>query len=717
MGIQAVAVSGKMWYQKLLQCLFICSHVSFVALQDGKAVEFPTLPNYYTATLMYNVANKERFNIRTCRLTGNCSPRSDLPPEHALGKSFSIVETMDDRTKSAFLIIESEFAMENGTQEMIREKIVWNAQISGVKNVIQHSTFAGRDSCLADNTTESSVLDWLFGFNPNCTTETDPEDCPMPSVGSMLHAVGDYAWDSCQTIRGVKTNLFTTNWHIDAWNADLAVKYYWSDQLTWQSTAGTGNPAPIRCELEGSAVDPVGQETIFIQETIDFMDFLEVEPDPWFFQPPRDMFCEGRAAENSLPAVPNYYQYGSELVFHHKSPETGIIHKIISPRQNWYDHDMQLARVDYKPIDFGRHGNVFAGRRGVQTDIQDFMGGVAYQIDKSVGNCTVVPLKDDNAGDLEIVGGRIQMSDPMHMFHMDQKFAYNGEYFDRGIKMGHFVASKPAYEGSDFIWNTLVALSAPQYLIQDDGTGERMVPAKITTYPKMKYNDIHQWVTTNIYGFSKSKEQFQSYDITPCFEEDHKMNLLVKMSWRMDMDLMAIKEFQRFARAKIAVIGNITPLRVQQIEVIVEPGASSYDLIFTIVDGVELIDIGVELPEQVTRPLKDVKQSLEAAVDARTFVISVPENNGGSQGSVNSTASKLIGIDARPGAHSKPDPHVSYVKGYTSGDMAGLAFGMIFGGFLLAGSIYFFALRNNVRAGIPVMRGFDNPLQGLTNLV
>ena len=52
-----------------------------------------------------------------------------------------------------------------------------------------------------------------------------------------------------------------------------------------------------------------------------------------------------------------------------------------------------------------------------------------------------------------------------------------------------------------------------------------------------------------------------------------------------------------------------------------------------------------------------------------------------------------------------------------SGDMAGLAFGMIFGGMLLAGVIYFFALRNNVRAGIPVMRGFDNPLTGLTNLV
>ena len=43
---------------------------------------------------------------------------------------------------------------------------------------------------------------------------------------------------------------------------------------------------------------------------------------------------------------------------------------------------MRLARVDYKPIDFEHHGNVFAGRQGVQTDIQDFMAGVSYQIDK-----------------------------------------------------------------------------------------------------------------------------------------------------------------------------------------------------------------------------------------------------------------------------------------------------------------------------------------------
>jgi len=531
----------------------------------------------------------------------------------------------------------------------------------------------------------------------------------------MLHAVGNYTWDSCPTIRGIKTNKFVSNWHIDAWGADLTVSYYWSDK-SWQSTSGTGNPAPIRCELEGSAVDPFNNETVFISETIDFMEFLEVELDPWFFQPPRDMFCEGRETIDKLPAIPDHYQYGSELIFHYKNKETGRVRKIISPRNNWYDHGMRLARVDYKPIEFDHHhGSAYNGNKGIQTDIQDFAAGVSYQINKDFGNCSIIPLKDDMAGDLEVIDGRIQMSDPMHMFHMDQDFAYNGEYFDRSIMMGHFITSKRVNEESNFYWDTLVTLTASQYLVQDDDAGgERTVPAKVSRYPRMSYNDKTQWVTTNIFGFSRSNEQFQSYDITSCFEETHKMNLLIKMTWRMDMDLKAIKVFQRLARAEVAIVAKVTPLRVQHIEVIANPGEDTYDLIFTLVDGP---NIDVELPDEAKRPIDEAKQLIQQAVDAGTFVIYIPLNDDG-QGSVNSTATKLIEIDARPGSGGgKRSPHVTYVKGYTSGDMAGLAFGMIFGGILLAGTIYFFALRNNVRAGIPVMRGFDNPLQGLTNLV
>ena len=44
---------------------------------------------------------------------------------------------------------------------------------------------------------------------------------------------------------------------------------------------------------------------------------------------------------------------------------------------------MMLARVDYKPINFKHHGGVFNGNKGVQTDIQDFMAGISYQINKA----------------------------------------------------------------------------------------------------------------------------------------------------------------------------------------------------------------------------------------------------------------------------------------------------------------------------------------------
>ena len=83
---------------------------------------------------------------------------------------------------------------------------------------------------------------------------------------------------------------------------------------------------------------------------------------------------------------------------------------------------------------------------------------------------------------------------------------------------------------------------------------------------------------------------------------------------------------------------------------------------------------------------------------------------------VTSTAVRMITLADRKGQPGQHGPHVSYDKGYTSGDMAGLAFGMIFGGMLIAGAVYMLALRNKVRAGIPVMRGFDNPLQGLSNV-
>ena len=113
----------------------------------------------------------------------------------------------------------------------------------------------------------------------------------------------------------------------------------------------------------------------------------------------------------------------------------------------------------------------------------------------------------------------------------------------------------------------MASLTASQYMIQQDGMGERLIPAQIQIYPDKGYNDPGQRRIYNIYKFSKQRGEFQDYNIIPCFEETHLLHLLIKMGWEMDMDLAAIAELQRYARHSVRTTAKITALRVQNIEV------------------------------------------------------------------------------------------------------------------------------------------------------
>lgn len=199
-----------------------------------------------------------------------------------------------------------------------------------------------------DNTTQDSVLDWLLGFDPSCV-DTDTTHCPPPNIGTMLHTAGDYTWTDCPVYRGVATNLFETTMHIDAWNADVSLKYYWSDPSKWAGTSGSGISVPIACIMTGSAMDK-DNKTVPIDDVIDFMTFFDVrpkiilhntyytrpaqtEPGVEEFAPVSDLVCRGREVHDMLPELPTYYEYGSELIFTHTHEDHG--HKIVSPRNNW----------------------------------------------------------------------------------------------------------------------------------------------------------------------------------------------------------------------------------------------------------------------------------------------------------------------------------------------------------------------------------------------
>jgi len=313
----------------------------------------------------------------------------------------------------------------------------------------------------------------------------------------------------------------------------------------------------------------------------------------------------------------------------------------------------------------------------------------------------------------------MHMADPMHMFHMDQKFAFNGVYMDRGMLMDSYVASYPMSPDNPEAGNftTVVWLANSMYTIEDgNSTNDRLLPVKILRYPQLYYNDPKLRVVYNIYHFRKTEPSMQAFDITSCFEEYHKKHLTISMAWDPAMDLHgAIYQFNTRARNAIRKAAQITPIRIQNLEVQIFESSQTFNLTFTIVDYPPGMDEGLNVPINALRNISEAKNNLQTVIDKGEFVIKVNINDG-QGGKLDSTAlpGGMSELDSR--GNGLPDgTNVTYKAGYTSGDMAGLAFGMILGGLLLAGVIYFFAMRNSVRAGIPVIRGFDNPLSGLYN--
>merc|ERR1719341_815101 len=391
-------------------------------------------------------------------------------PVHDLGRSIGFTEIFDGHREASTIFTLMEVQDSDADQNVFTERFIWNQGISGAKNFIEYLDFEGRLTCTVDKVTEDSILDFLFGFDPSCV-ETDDHDCGTPNIGSILHAIGNWTWTSCPEFRGIATNLYETDWHVDEWNADLHVKYYWSDRELWSGTSGSGISVPVATEITGLAVDDNGV-TVPVDETILYISFENVEPAQEDFEPIRDIVCDGRDMKDMLPSIPNYYEYGSELIFHYKHDEGSEEHwhHIVSPRNNWFDQEMQVARLDYKPLvlDHDNNGDPYDSMMAVQTDIQDFEGTIAYQIDTNFGNCSIVPISKDLAGDLNVADGRIQSPDPMHVFFMDQKFAFNGIHEERGIEMDYFTTEIQSSTDEDFYWDMVVGLTASQYLVKEE---------------------------------------------------------------------------------------------------------------------------------------------------------------------------------------------------------------------------------------------------------
>jgi len=608
---------------------------------------------------------------------------------------------------------------EQGNTVYLRDKIIWNSVMDGVRtfiNIIDNNYPKKEMYCLVDDFYTETSLDWIFGIDPGCA-EGNNTDCRSPTVAGMLHAAGCWNMTGKAQVRGVDVIQYQTFQHSDDPATDISLTYYWTDVDKWTSSGGQGESVPIRAEMHGLTMNDKGEE-VPIDVEIDYQSFFVEEPAQSEFYPIQDMFCQGRGMTRDIPHnFPEAYKFGSELVLVRQ--HDGYTHKLISARNEWYDYTFNLSRVDYKPLPYNVSQDPIAVEEDIVTEIMDFIVGLKFRINQAYGNCSIEKLDVDPANPEDVVideNGHVTMMSPVQFFHLDQKYAANGQFYDRGIKMDAFATTfMTDKDDPEKNKTVIVYIGNSQYLNVDQGKGEYMLPMKVIQYPSDSYNSKWDWTTYNIHHFTKTEDGFQDFDISPCFSDHEKLWLSITFPLISEIDFEnSQRDFIKSTNLILSQHGKVAPIRIQQVQSQVMPDAGTFDLIFLVVGPPPFEPGAVDLPIEYMTPLDDVQSSLQATVDNGNLVlyffnIDVFHNT-------TAVKNSLRVLDPSKFA-PPPGTSVSYTAGYTSGAMAGLAFGMIFLGMLVAAGIYVVFLRNNVRAGLPVMRGIDNPMAGLKNLV
>jgi len=346
---------------------------------------------------------------------------------------------------------------------------------------------------------------------------------------------------------------------------------------------------------------------------------------------------------------------------------------VIISRNVWLDYSRMITRTDYKPIDFTAT-DPFDGNTGNVQQIDDFLTGLSYTISHDFGNCSVDYLTNDQSGTVVDEHGRPHIKNPFFMMNFN-KFAFNGEYHERGIEIDSFMRnSRPLGSHDDFDNQTTVFfLSSSNWEIEDgEELPERLIPTKVITYPTEKYNDPFLNVKMNVFHFSKATPDFSLYDISACFEDNQMMHLMVRMGWHPDMDIENTRKlFNDEVRNAVTMWGKVTHIRVVNIEFDIDFANSAVFVLWTVLDYPRDIDMELgDIPDAI-RPLKEIKDNLKTAVDKGWFTVKV-EINDGKGGTVTSQAE--AGSLRELGDRS---PDQSHKSGYRAGSMAALGIVML----------------------------------------
>jgi len=637
----------------LLAFLFICKSESQEDCPDLALEEIPTA---YATDIMMNI----QFG--------------DGDGDDPVGRTISIYEAADSNQLKSYMTFfeEENMHIHNETlPRMVRETMIWNPEMSGVKNFIT-TIAAGADGydgyeCFTDAVRDGSILQWLFGWD---------SDHGFPSIAGMLHMNGQYKPGCPDVIRGIEVNTWIGSLNISEWDTILNVTYYWSDKTKWDSSAGPNKSVPVAAIMEGDAKIPIpGQvERKHLRIEVDYSNFIEIEMPPEFYLPEEaDLWCYNREMNDKVPDVPSEISYTEEILLLWLEGDMQPV-EVVIPRSVWLDYNRLLTRTDYKPLNTNNN-DPFDGKQGFVSQINDFGTGLSYTINMDLGNCSIDYLTNDETGTVIIHDGHIHMHNPFFTMNID-KFAFNGVRYSRDMDVDAYLNNHKPYHAPEGENETNVFfLSSSNTEVQDGEYPERLIPTKVEIYPTRKYNDPFMKYIMNVFHFSKQSPDFSVYDVSPCFEPTEQMHMLVRMGWNEAMDIENTRKlFNDEVRKSVTSWGLVSNLRVVNIEFDIDFTNSALFVVWTILDYPKNVDIDIQDVSNnpdAFRPMDEIKSNIQQAVDKGSFKVNVYTNSNSGQTVVSQAeAGSLRIIGDRSGSYS-------HKNGYSSGSMAALGIMML----------------------------------------
>ncbi|XP_063615154.1 uncharacterized protein LOC134788208 [Penaeus indicus] len=437
------------------------------------------------------------------------------------------------------------------------------------------------------------------------------------------------AMELVQDCHGIDCDVFETCLDKPEEGVSVMYTYYWSNK-EW-NLQNNKEPVPIAVEIYANGA-VAGHTDGEIMVRYDFFDFRrEFRPSRYVLEPPQDVYCTDRKTYLSPPKTVQSFSYKSEHItgvdipFPSGDNDTFLLRfRGIFPKDEWYDWDTRITRMDYTPFYVIRNERRF---ENFTRRIHDFNQGLAYIIKPRLNFCNITKIENVTSWGDVMVGedGSVFMQSPWNYEDLDEPMQYNGVHWERGLETDVWVGvKKNPHLGikENYVWyfaspltNEILGRQGPK--LPSFQTLDK-VPVKLEKYISLMEGLPH--VIYNIYDYNSEVPHTHKHDVSLCFSPSQMRHFKFDLPANSLNKTFYLRENVKYATMQtLAEAAKVTPIRINRLEI--NETSAALEVTFTVLEKPSIVG---DVPGAgMDSSMDEAVELIRATLDSSQLVVQV----------------------------------------------------------------------------------------------